>query len=131
MAPESKATAAKSKGVAAAAPADPPAGAKRPAPAEEDKVPEGEISKMLSFLKRRSDPEKNKKGEGLQEARDALETYQSLARDSSTKPDFLSKLFASGKQNLKWVSSFTSTTTRATTEGEASLENFFYRSRIA
>ena len=93
-------------------------------------MPKGEISKMLAFLKYRSDPEKNKKGEGLQEAKDALETHQSLARDSSMKQEFLSKFFASGKNNLKWVSSFTSTTTRETTERETSLENFFYRTHI-
>ncbi len=86
-----------------------------------------DISKMLSFLKYRADASKNKKGEGLEEAKQALAIYQSLDKQGEQKSECLSKFFNMGKNNLKWVYDFKHQAKHEETTEVAAVEDFYLR----
>jgi hypothetical protein len=98
---------------AAAAPPQPPAKkAKGAAPAceaapePEDKrepMDRGGVSRMLGLMRYRANPMKNKKGDGMADAKLGLATYLTLSPNE--KADFLKTYEQKGK-SLKWVHAF-------------------------
>lgn len=57
------------------------------------------VSRMLGLLKYRSNPETNKKGEDIEEAKQGLEIYQGLA--ASEKKQFLEEFETQGRGKKK------------------------------
>ena len=55
------------------------------------------VSRMLGLLKYRSDPDKNKKGQDMEEAKIGLEVYSTLT--SNEKKRFLDEFELSGRGN--------------------------------
>ena len=68
-------------------------------PKEQPGTPDHSTSAMLSMMKYRADPTKNKSGHGLQEAQEALAVYQALSL--AEKKEFLNDFEKSGKGRQK------------------------------
>ena len=88
----------------------------------------GAVSKMINFLKYRADDKKNKRGEGLLDAKAALETYTSLPK--SEKADFLAAFEKHGNKNLGWVQSFKKTDVLTSSESKEILQNWCNRTIV-
>ena len=88
----------------------------------------GAVSKMINFLKYRADDKKDKRGEGLLDAKAALETYTSLPK--SEKADFLAAFEKHGNKNLGWVQSFKKTDVLTSSESKEILQNWCNRTIV-
>ena len=90
-----------------------------------------EVTKMLNFLRYRGDPEKNKKQDGLNEAQEALKTYEGLGNDA--KASFLSsfQLANPGKtKNWNFVTSYSKTVVADDSDSVGQLSDFFTGPKI-
>ena len=98
----------KDKGKAPRVPADAGDTSSAPVKIEPDT---GKTTRMINFLRYRSDPELNKKGVDLKEASDALNVYKSL--DANEKRRFVEEFSQSGLNkksgNWKWITGYKKT----------------------
>jgi hypothetical protein len=85
------------------------------------------VSRMLGFMKYRADPTKNKKGEGMADAKLGLATY--LALSPSEKASFLKTYEQKGK-SLKWVHEFAETRGASSGSSMSVVANMYNRTAV-
>ena len=90
------------------------------------------VSRMLGLLKYRSDPDKNKKGQDMEEARIGLEVYSTLAWQEKKK--FLDEFELAGrgkkKGSLAFALSYKKTISDTSTKEISSVEDFYTQPQI-
>jgi hypothetical protein len=97
------------------------------APEPEEKtepMDRGALSRMLGIMKYRSDPMKNKKGDGMADAKLGLATYLTLS--PSEKASFLKTYEQKGK-SLKWVHEFVETRGASSSSSMSVVANMYNR----
>ena len=90
------------------------------------------VSRMLGLLKYRSDPDKNKKGQDMEEARIGLEVYNTLTWQEKNK--FLDEFELAGrgkkKGSLAFALSYKKTISDTSTKEISSVEDFYTMPQI-
>jgi hypothetical protein len=122
------------KKAAAKPPQQPPAKKAKGAAPECEEAPEpeektepmdrGALSRMLGIMKYRSDPMKNKKGDGMADAKLGLATYLTLS--PIEKASFLKTYEQKGK-SLKWVHEFVETRGASSSSSMSVVANMYNR----
>jgi hypothetical protein len=84
----------------------------------------GGVSRMLGLMKYRADPMKNKKGEGMADAKLGLSTYLTLS--PSEKAGFLKTYEQKGK-SLKWVHEFVESRGASSSSSMSVVANMYNR----
>ncbi len=125
--PQPEPAAKKTKG-AAKAPATAENADDAPVHAEKaEAMDRGSVSRMLGLMKYRANPMKNKKGEGMADAKLGLATYLTLS--ASEKASFLKTYEQKGK-SLKWVHEFAETRGASSSSSMSVVANMYNRTSV-